>query len=129
MQSTAVGSTANEGSLFIPMFPSIIEGLHLPMKEDDFDTILHYILDPIVGHDVVTSELPELHALYPLENYKSVDDQMAKVLRDYMFLCPSRRAARAVASAVTAAPVYLCQFGYINNWVDFKVGGDYHTHI
>ena len=121
-----LGTAANEGSLFVPLLPSIIPGLHLPLQTDDFETIMHYILDPVVGNEMVTSELPELHALYPIGNYKSVDDQMAKVIRDYMFLCPTRRAARAVVAAENAAPVYLYQFGYINKWLDFKVGGDYH---
>ena len=121
-----LGSTLNEGSLFVPAIPAFLPGLSLPLTEDMVALLLHKILDPRIGVEAVNAAIPELlYKYYPVENYKSYDDQVSHILRDYVFLCSSRRAARA--SAKQGNPTYLYQFSYLNDWVDFKVGGDYHT--
>jgi carboxylesterase type B len=59
--------------------------------------------------------------------YPSVDGCSAVVLRDYIFTCPTRRAAAAQANAGSAR-VWVYQFKYASEWLDMKSClGNYHT--
>ncbi|GMH92022.1 hypothetical protein TrVE_jg2768 [Triparma verrucosa] len=120
------GTTSNEGSIFLPMIPSVIKGVnHLPLKEDQVPVILHHVLDPIIGVDGVDNALPRLLEIYNINDYENVDAQISRILRDYMFTCSTRRAIREVTSGGGSAFMY--QFNYMNKWLDFKLMGDYHT--
>jgi len=119
------GTTSNEGSLFIPVVPSWVPGISLPMDTDDVRPLMHHILDEVLTVQGVDDNYEELLSHYPLENYSNVDDQVAKIIRDYIFTCPTRRAIRAVAS-FEEVQTYLYQFDYKPDWLDFKIGGNYH---
>jgi para-nitrobenzyl esterase len=122
-----MGTTSNEGSMFLPMIPSVVKGInHLPLKTDDVPLIIHHVLDPVIGEDVVTEMLPELLDIYNINDYPNVDAQVSRILRDYVFTCSTRRAAREFARH-TDEPVYMYQFNYMTRWVDFKLLGCYHT--
>ena len=120
------GTTSNEGSIFLPMIPSVVKGIsHLPLKEDDVGPILHHVLDPVIGADAVTSAIPGLMAIYDINDFSNVDAQVSRILRDYMFTCATRRAVREATEA--GGDAFMYQFNYMNTWVDFKVMGNYHT--
>jgi len=122
-----MGTTSNEGSMFLPMIPSIVKGInHLPLKSEDVDPIIHHVLDPVVGEDAVTENLPELLDIYNINDYSSVDEQVSHILRDYIFVCSTRRAAREFRKN-SDEPVFMYQFNYMTKWADFKLLGCYHT--
>jgi para-nitrobenzyl esterase len=123
------GTTSNEGSLFLPMIPSIVKGVnHLPLTEDGVRLTVDHCLGPVIGNDVIDEMYPDLMALYDINDYKNYDDQLSHILRDYMFTCSTRRAVRQVSKWATEdTPVFLYQFNYMSRWLDFKVMGDYHT--
>lgn len=121
-----IGSTSNEGSIFVPMLSEIVDGLNFPISNDDVKLAIHHILDPIMGVDAVNDNYDGLMAQYPISDYNEPRAQLSIILRDYMFLCPSRRAARA-ASDSGAPNVYLYQFDFHPYaWPDFDALGDYH---
>ncbi|GMI15813.1 hypothetical protein TrLO_g2725 [Triparma laevis f. longispina] len=120
------GTTSNEGSIFLPMIPSIMKGVsHLPLVEDEVGPILHHVLDPIIGVDGVDDAIPDLLQIYDINDFDNVDAQLSRILRDYMFTCSTRRAVREASEA--GGDVFMYQFNYMNKWLDFKVMGDYHT--
>ncbi len=122
-----IGSTSNEGSLFLPMLPSIVKGVNgLPLKDSDVPLIIHHVLDPVIGVEKVDESMDELMLLYDIDTFGSYDAQLSRILRDYMFTCSARRAARALRS-FDDEPVFMYQFNYMARWLDFKVMGDYHT--
>ncbi len=121
-----IGSTSNEGSLFIPAIPWIVDGVNFPLSDDDVKVTVHHILDPILGADKVDELYPSLMDLYDIKDFNNSNrEQLSKILRDYMFACPSRRAARAVVENGQSA--FLYQFDFLPKlWPDFEVMGDYH---
>jgi len=64
--------------------------------------------------------------IYNIDDYDSYDKQLEIILRDYIFTCATRRAARMVAKWGDVN-TFLYQFDYQSRWLDFKIGGDYHT--
>ncbi|GMI40986.1 hypothetical protein TeGR_g10429 [Tetraparma gracilis] len=119
----ALGSNQDEGSIFVPALPVMVPGFRYPFtRGSDVELAVHHILDPVLGADVVGEHFDELMAHYP---QSKPSDQMMMILRDYVFLCPSRRAARAV-SASGSADAFMYQFHYKNLWADVVELGDYH---
>ncbi|GMH74358.1 hypothetical protein TL16_g06442 [Triparma laevis f. inornata] len=120
-----IGSTSNEGSIFVPMLSEIVDGLKFPISNDDVKLAVHHILDPVIGADAVNADYNGLMEVYPIENYSDPREQLSKILRDYMFLCPSRRAARSASA--NGNEVFLYQFDFHPyTWPDFDALGDYH---
>ncbi|GMI05209.1 hypothetical protein TrVE_jg12431 [Triparma verrucosa] len=120
-----IGSTSNEGSIFVPMLGEIVDGLKFPISNDDVKLAIHHILDPIIGADAVDADYDGLMDQYPIKDYNDPRAQLSKILRDYMFLCPSRRAARAASE--NGNEVFLYQFDFHPyTWPDFDALGDYH---
>ena len=117
---------SSQGSIFVPMLSEIVEDLNFPISNDDVKVAIHHILDPIMGVDAVNDNYDGLMAQYPISDYNEPRAQLSIILRDYMFLCPSRRAARA-ASDSGASNVFLYQFDFHPyTWPDFDALGDYH---
>jgi len=58
-------------------------------------------------------------------DYNSTDSRTGTILRDVMFLCPSRRVVRALASQ--NVPAYLYHWAYHGDWIEDPILGDYHS--
>jgi len=64
---------------------------------------------------------------YPLNEMDSINDQISKILRDYIFTCSTRRMLRASLEWQKDGNVRSYFFDYQTEWVDMKIGGSYHT--
>jgi len=62
---------------------------------------------------------------YPDYDYNSTDQRTGTILRDSFFLCPSRRALRAVTSQ--GLPGYMYHWTYKGDWIEDPILGDYHS--
>ena len=125
-----IGTTSDEGSIFVPMIPSVVEGVgHLPFNSEDLLLVIHHVIDPVLGVNGTNAMIPGLLKAYEAEGKKSVDHQLSRILRDYTFVCTSRRAAREFARTAGEGgpPVFMYEFSYQPNWLDFMIGGAYHT--
>jgi len=118
-----LGSNQDEGSMFVPGLPLMVPEFHYPLTRiSDVKLTVHHILDPVLGATVVTQHVDELLTYY---DQTLPQDKMMMILRDYIFLCPSRRAARAV-EATRKAESFMYHFEYKNLWADVIAMGDYH---
>jgi len=123
-----LGSNKDEGSILRFLVPKVVPGVHgTNIKQKHMPEILHHILDPHIGAKAAERRIPEiLNDHYPLIAYdNNTNRQLAAVLRDYMFQCSTRRAARAVTSHGTA-PAFRYHFSYRNHWGDVQEFGTYH---
>jgi para-nitrobenzyl esterase len=117
-----VGSNQDEGTMFVPGFPVIVPGYHFPLTTtSDVELAVHHILDPVLTSEVVDGHMDELLSYY---DQRTANEQMEMILRDYMFLCPGRRTARAVTNS--GADAFMYHFEYKNLWADVVALGDYH---
>ena len=62
---------------------------------------------------------------YPSSAYANEWYRASAVLTHYFFSCPTRRSAEAIASH--GVPIYLYQFTYDLDWIEYGLLGDYHT--
>ncbi|WP_437475858.1 carboxylesterase family protein [Sorangium sp. So ce1014] len=90
---TILGSNADEGSLFVALW-----GETATVADDAEFAAFAETFAPGHGEAVV--------ALYPSETYGSAQAAATAALGDAMFVCPTRRAARAIASAGVATYLY-----------------------
>lgn len=88
-----------------------------PPDDHNVTAFLHQWL----GNDTDISPILDL---YPSGDFESEKARYAVVLRDYIFLCPMRRAA-AIMSA-QGLPVYLYQFAYNGVWTQQGGWGVFH---
>ena len=89
------GTNSNEGSIFISQTPIVIPNVSLPLQDGMQSQILHTIMDARVGPEVIDAHMDELlNTQYPLTELDTVDNQISKILRDYIFTCATRRALR-----------------------------------
>ena len=66
-------------------------------------------------------------AWYPEADYPRAGKRLAAIITDYMFACPTRRAARAAAE-VYGAPVHRYEFSFLpDGWRDMAALGNYHA--
>ncbi|WP_441285754.1 carboxylesterase/lipase family protein [Sorangium sp. KYC3313] len=94
---TILGSNADEGTLFVALW-----GESAAVADDAAFEAFAETLAPGHGEEVV--------ALYPSETYGSAQAAAIAALGDAMFVCPTRRAARAIAAG--GAATYLYHFTY-----------------
>ena len=115
-----VGSNADEGTMFILAMPLLVPGVLLPLNEDGFRKVLMRFFSSN------TTTVDGIFATYPASAYADTDARAAAVLRDYVFTCSSRRAARAVA---THAPNTAFQYEFVHkpSWIDAGILGVYHS--
>jgi len=122
------GTVANEGSIFVPMTKFIVPGTTLPLKDGMQSLVLHHVLDARIGKDGVDANIGTLlDVYYPLSELKTVDNQMSKILRDYIFTCGTRRVLRWTDKWSTDKNIRGYYFDYTTDWEDMKIGGSYHT--
>jgi para-nitrobenzyl esterase len=107
---TLLGTNANEGSLFF-----LLANL-TPTTDAENQAILEAIF-PGQGASIV--------AQYPTAAYASAQAAAVDAFGDGTFACPTRRAARALASA--GAPVYLYQFTHAVTSILFQGLGVFHS--
>lgn len=116
---TIFGTTKDEGSIFVPMLAVVVPNATWPISGDtDVQTALH--------HFFPSQMVAKVMLLYTLADYSGSQEQrMAAILRDYIFACPSRRAARAVDTHLPHKS-WLYHFEYPMHWAE-KSLGNYHT--
>jgi para-nitrobenzyl esterase len=107
---TLLGTNKNEGSLFF-----LLAGL-MPASDAENQAILEGIFP---GHGAA------IVAQYPSAAYASAKDAVIDAFGDGTFVCPTRRAARALAKA--GAPVYLYQFKHAVTSALFQGLGVFHS--
>ena len=73
--------------------PLIIPGVHFPVQAGDLQIAMSYMFD---NNQTIVNGIA---AMYPLSAYASPEDQFNDILRDFMFVCPSRRALGAMTAA------------------------------
>ena len=101
--------------------PLVVPNARLPLDDEGVDAVLHHVLDPVTGGRSIQPVLDQ----YPSALFKDNDHRAEVVIRDYIFLCPGRRAARA--SAKVQPSTYLYHFEYPGHWIDMQLMGDYHV--
>jgi len=113
------GTNADEGTLFIPGMPLSVPGVSFPLDEEDLTLVLLHFFDDSMEY------VNQIIAHYPEEDFKSVYDQGAVILRDYFFVCSTRRAHRAINSL--GLPSWQYFFTYIyRDPAEYLTIGDYH---
>ena len=112
------GTVDNEGSMFAMRAPLVVPGVTMPLNA----TSLVLVLDAILGKPAAKIVSP----MYAQPQFGSPDDQLSAVIADYMFNCPCRRTARALA-AHGSKPNYRYYFTYPEHWIDNESLGNYHT--
>eukprot|EP01099_Mayorella_cantabrigiensis_P000472 TRINITY_DN1221_c0_g1_i1.p1 TRINITY_DN1221_c0_g1~~TRINITY_DN1221_c0_g1_i1.p1 ORF type:complete len:565 (+),score=123.01 TRINITY_DN1221_c0_g1_i1:38-1696(+) len=113
------GTNSDEGTVFIPEMPLIVPGVTFPLGEDDLTLVLLHFFDNS------TEDVNEILAHYPEENFKSIYDQSSIILRDYFFVCPTRRVHRAINSLGVQSWQYFFTYIY-RDPVEYITVGDYH---
>ena len=116
-----VGTNRDEATLFIDDLYDIVPNqLHKPLIPSDLPLILSHVF--FGNQTLVNSTL----ALYPITESTSATEVTEAILRDWVFACPSRRLAQAVAAAGEAR-VWLYEFDYVGDWVEDRKLGVYHS--
>lgn len=110
-----IGTNRDEGTLFVSMLAQSV-GLTPPLNETGVKLVARHFFNE--------STAQEAEAEY--EGVGDHDDQVAALIRDFMFLCPAQFAAEAISRRDKYA--YLYQFVMeIPLWIDYDLLGDYHT--
>jgi para-nitrobenzyl esterase len=104
-----VGSNGDEGTLFF--------ALGQPIADDAAYKLVVETFYPGKGDAIV--------AQYPTAKYGSAQAAVARVFGDAVFVCPSRRTARAYAKA--SVPTYLYHFTYKDDSAAIPGLGSFHT--
>eukprot|EP00053_Salpingoeca_punica_P010022 m.90251 g.90251 ORF g.90251 m.90251 type:complete len:595 (+) comp15255_c0_seq2:47-1831(+) len=113
-----LGTNLDEGTIFLVMTPQVVPGSGLPITAEGLMMVLKHVFND--------SAADAINNYYQPSSFKSEPDRAARILRDWMFTCNTRRTARAISSY--GVPTYLYQFvAKLDNWVDYDEFGDYHT--
>ena len=134
-----IGTNLNEGSIFVSQISTIIPSVRFPLDEADVIAALHHFLDSVVPGGREAVPMDELmNNIYNIDKFQGkVREQLSMIIRDYIFLCPSRRAVRAISQhrrfnendntgSISAAQAYLYQFTFKPRfWLDYKIFGEY----
>jgi len=115
------GTNNNEGSMFVPGLPAIVpEQISMPMVEQDVTTVLdHFYCD---NSSIVNTILP----LYPLSDFRDPDHQMGMIVRDWFFVCATRRIHRTLYNYIPKNS-WMYHFDYVDHWPGYPYLGDYHS--
>jgi len=114
------GTNENEGSIFMPELSSIVPGVKFPLTSRDVETTLNHFF---CANSTIVQNIIEM---YPKGNtYTTYPMVLAMILRDYFFVCPTRRAQRELAKNFPSYP-YRYHFAYEMHDPIFNVFGDYH---
>jgi len=117
-----MGTNNDEGTIFVPVMPLIIIGTHFPAQITDLPLVVDHMFGGLGNTSTV---LAGIQQLYPLSAFKDAEDMLSAVLRDFMFVCSSRRAVRAMTQHNASAWLY--HWWYKGDWIEDLFLGDYHT--
>lgn len=112
-----MGSTADEGSLFVPFVGDLVPGVKWPLANAS--------LPAVMGHFFNSTTRDEVVAEYD-GNFSSADKAADIILRDFFFTCATRRALRAMDRHGWVTFMYFFDYP-LDNWVDWRLLGNYHT--
>jgi para-nitrobenzyl esterase len=114
------GTNHDEGSIFVPAMPLIVPGVHFPFDEHDVNlTLLHFFANSVPTVNSIILQ-------YPLNFYSDPSEQAAVILRDYFFVCATRRVLRAERDRSLGAWQYHFTYEYHHPFEYIELG-DYHT--
>eukprot|EP01065_Artemidia_motanka_P041787 TRINITY_DN5460_c0_g1_i1.p1 TRINITY_DN5460_c0_g1~~TRINITY_DN5460_c0_g1_i1.p1 ORF type:complete len:605 (+),score=153.69 TRINITY_DN5460_c0_g1_i1:52-1815(+) len=118
-----IGTTANEGSIFLPAIP-LISGDKYPITKEGFAHTMRHFFNESVSEATTKAYPVSKDFLDPLR-YSRVAQE---VIRDWMFACPTRRFVRLMLSAPQKrkSAVYLYHFEYRFEGILHGLAGDYH---
>ena len=102
--------------MFVPFSALIAPGCW-PVTMEKLPVLLAHLFPPSLVQPILE--------IYPPDEYDSLETLVADVLRDYLFTCSARRAARAMEK--NGADVFVYQFVYKGRWLANKILGDYHS--
>jgi len=111
-----IGTNHDEGSVFVPPIGQLVPGVKFPIKTA---AALHLVL----LHFFNESQTQQVEKQYPVSRFKDYDGLLAIVLRDFFFVCSTRRAAKAVTKV---NPTFVYQFDYKGDLVWNTTFGDFH---
>jgi len=114
------GTNNNEGSIFIPPIHAVVPAVTLPLTEDEVVILLEHFF--CSNETIINTILP----LYPVANYPDADHQAAMLLRDWFFVCPTRRISRAFYNVNPKLP-WVYHFLYNLHDPTYNIFGDYHS--
>eukprot|EP00698_Gefionella_okellyi_P025152 TRINITY_DN909_c0_g1_i1.p1 TRINITY_DN909_c0_g1~~TRINITY_DN909_c0_g1_i1.p1 ORF type:complete len:542 (+),score=83.53 TRINITY_DN909_c0_g1_i1:1149-2774(+) len=117
---TIMGTNQDEGSIFIPVVPLIVRGTLYPLTEAGLaGTLLHFFNQ---------STTDAILTAYSRQWFNPLSPTLvaAQILRDYIFVCATRRALRAVSQYNDNTWSYEFTYPYINDSVSWLLG-DYHS--
>jgi len=111
-----LGTNHNEGNIFVPGLSIIIPAAWLPLDEYRVTLMLAHFFDKPSSVMILD------HYYYSADTFEGV---VAYILRDYFFVCPARRVAKALSMN---NPTFLYYFTFVSpNWIDQWLFGDYHS--
>jgi len=109
------------GSIFLPAVPLLSPGVKFPLDEQGVNTTLMHFFN---NQTFVNS----VFEMYPTYDYKNCDAQAGAVLRDYFFVCSTRRGLSAMFNNGTGQKqVFLYHFTYKGDFIEDPLLGDYHS--
>jgi len=110
-----VGTNENEGNIFIPLIPYIVNNTEFPLDRPKTRlALLHFF------NSTLSDELLDLYQ----NAGPTWESCLAFLMRDWAYACPSRRLAAELSKSVAT---YLYHFTYIApGWQDQWLLGDYH---
>jgi len=118
---TIMGTNEDEGSIFVPMMVYILKfNISFPLKENDIWVVMNHFFGPntTLWDDIFAKYI------YPNPDYTHI---VSIVLRDYFFVCTSRRALHALHTVQPNFATYMYHFIYKGDFVEDPVLGDYHS--
>jgi para-nitrobenzyl esterase len=110
-----IGTNGDEGTLFLYFG-------HLTVADD---AGYHDAVSSLIAAAGLSASADAVVARYPAASFPSHNAALAQVIADAMFVCPSRRVARAVAAA--GAPVVVYHFTHTPDVSVFPGLGSFHT--
>lgn len=113
------GTNKDEGSLFAPEMRGIIPTLSKPLAFGDADKLMNHFF----GNNATVVSL--VQSAYPDSSFGNATEQIATIIRDFFFLCPTSRALLAQGS--WGEETWLYQFVYRGDWIEDSFMGDYHS--
>jgi len=114
------GVNQNEGSIFIPPARIIDPNVSQPLTEDDLVNLLEHFF---CGNDTIVNQIIDE---YPLSGYQDVDHQASMILRDYFFVCPTKRFLTADSKYNSSFP-FMYEFTFTMHYPIDPIFGDYHS--
>jgi len=113
-----IGTNHDEGTAFVPAMATIVGNVTLPVSDAELVRLLEHFFTAAQANQIAVQYSKPDHCKFNIQC-------LALILRDYFFVCTSRRVARAfVANHV---PVYLYQFNYNQDFIWKTPLGDFHA--